>query len=225
MYACIYVLHTIYWESLMDKSIYQFRGFWNDHECFLATIFYLFIILTKNVYCQLPRPFDHTILIFQMWKELRLPDLALWSLKWNGTIHVNQRARMPNKVKANRVTCKSAEKRVFTILYGNTRRKANRYAFENGMTNVFLTWKDIPGVNTVLMNYKIRHNKKYRPTMRPARYSVAWPDRFFCYYLWWQKNGKTWTEHARVAMEEGLLITLVNHSWLMNIAIFSTWNL
>ena len=55
------------------------------------------------------QPFDHTVLIFQTWKELRLPDPASWSLKWNGTIHVNQRAKMPNTVSANRETCKSAE--------------------------------------------------------------------------------------------------------------------
>ena len=51
-----------------------------------------------------------------MWKELRPPDPALWSLKWNGTIHVNQRVRLPNEVKANRETYKSAEKRAFTML-------------------------------------------------------------------------------------------------------------
>ena len=57
------------------------------------------------------------------------------------------------------------------------------------------------------MNYKMRHNKN-----RPARDSLAvWPDHFsvISIILWWQKNGKTQSGHARlrarVAMEEGLL--------------------
>ena len=66
-------------------------------------------------------------------------------------------------------------------------------------------------------------------------YSFAWPDHFFHYYLWWQKNGKTQSGHARlharVAMEEGLLSVceliraVVNRSRLMNIATFSTHDL
>ena len=51
-----------------------------------------------------------------MWKELRLPDPASWSLKRNDTIHVDQRASLPNEVKANRETYKSAEKCVYTIV-------------------------------------------------------------------------------------------------------------
>ena len=78
--------------------------------------------------------------------------------------------------------------------------------FKNGITNVFS--ENLLGVNPVVMNYKIRHNKN-RPTTRPARYRLLWSDHFFCYYLWWKKNGKTWSGHARlharVAMEEGLL--------------------
>ena len=31
----------------MEENIHEFRAFWNDRECFLATIFYLLIILTK----------------------------------------------------------------------------------------------------------------------------------------------------------------------------------
>ena len=30
---------TIYWESFMEENICEFRGFWNNRECFLATIF------------------------------------------------------------------------------------------------------------------------------------------------------------------------------------------
>ena len=57
-----------------------------------------------------------------------------------------------------------------TILYGNARRKANGYAFENGMTNPFL--RESSWVNSVVMNYKIKHNKN-QPATRPARYSLA----------------------------------------------------
>ena len=48
--------------------------------------------------------------------------------------------------------------------------------FENGMTNVFL--ENLPGVNPVVMNYKKIHNKN-RSATRPARYSLAWSNRFF----------------------------------------------
>ena len=34
--------------------------------------------------------------------------------------------------------------------------------------------ENLPGVNPMVMNYKIRHNKN-----RPAKYGLAWPDRFF----------------------------------------------
>ena len=68
--------------------------------------------------------------------------------------------------------------------------------------------KNILGINPVVMNYKIIHNKN-QPAMRPVRYGLVWPDHFFRYYLWWQKNGKTQSVHvrlhARIAMEEGLL--------------------
>ena len=59
----------------------------------------------------------HLIALFKISsvKKLRLPDSAPWSLKWDGIIHVNQRARLPNEVKAKRETCKSAEKRECTI--------------------------------------------------------------------------------------------------------------
>ena len=38
--------------------------------------------------------------------------------------------------------------------------------------------ENLPGINPVVMNYKIRHNKN-QPATRPARYSLVWPDRFF----------------------------------------------
>ena len=55
---------------------------------------------------------------------------------------------------------------------GNIRRKANRYASENGITNVFLS-RESYRVTPVVMNYKIRHNKN-----QPVRYSLGRPDRF-----------------------------------------------
>ena len=66
---------------------------------------------------------------------------------------------------------------------------------------VYFSAENLSGVNPMVMNYKIRHNKNWQ-----VRYSLAWPDHFFCNYLWWQKNGKTRSGHARlharVAMEE-----------------------
>ena len=65
------------------------------------------------------------------------------------------------------------------------------------------------------MNYKIRHSKNWTAT-RPARYSLVLPDLFSRYHLWWQKNRKTWSGHARlrarVAMKEGLLNVCVSQS-------------
>ena len=53
--------------------------------------------------------------------------------------------------------------------------------------------ENLPGVNPVVTNYKIRHNKNW-----PVRYSLVWPDHFFCYHLWWQKNKKMiWTCEAK----------------------------
>ena len=66
--------------------------------------------------------------------------------------------------------------------------------------------KNILWVNPVVMNYKIKHNKNW-----PVRYSLAWPDHFFHYYLWWHKTEKHGMDkqgydlHARIAVEEGLL--------------------
>ena len=37
--------------------------------------------------------------------------------------------------------------------------------------------ENLPGINPVVMNYKIRHNKN-RPVMRPVRYGLVWPDHF-----------------------------------------------
>ena len=38
--------------------------------------------------------------------------------------------------------------------------------------------KNIPGVNPVVMNYKIKHNKNWLAT-RSARYSLVWPKLLF----------------------------------------------
>ena len=146
-----------------------------------------------------------------MWKELGLPELASWSLKWNSTIHVNQRARLLNEVKTNRETCKNAEKRACTILYGNTKRKRIDMYFKNRMTNVFL--REFSGVNPVVINYKIRHNKNW-PAMRPARSSLVWPDRFLLLVVAEKQKtrfGHT-RLHARVTIEEGLLSVWVSQS-------------
>ena len=50
-YSILTNYNTVYWESFTEENIHEFRGFWSDRKCFLATIFYLVIILTKNVHC------------------------------------------------------------------------------------------------------------------------------------------------------------------------------
>ena len=63
----------------------------------------------------------------------------------------------------------------------------------------------LPGVNPVVMSYKIRHSKN-QPATRPARYSVSWPDLIPLFVM--AEKWKTQYGHARlrarVAMEEGL---------------------
>ena len=52
---------------------------------------------------------------------------------------------------------------------GNTRRKANIYMSENGMTNVFLSRESSQSEEvSSVMNYKMRHTKN-----RPARDSLV----------------------------------------------------
>ena len=34
----------------MEENIHEFCGFWNDRECYLATIFYLIIIMTEDLH-------------------------------------------------------------------------------------------------------------------------------------------------------------------------------
>ena len=67
--------------------------------------------------------------------------------------------------------------------------------------------ENLPGINPVVMNYKIRHNKNW-PAMRPARYSLVWPDRFsitICGGIKTEKQSGHVRLRARVATEEGLL--------------------
>ena len=119
----------------------------------------------------------------------------------------------PGEVKDNRETWKSAEKCMCTILYGNTKEK--QIDTHSKMEWQMYFSENLPGVNLVVMNYKIRRNKNW-PATRPARYSLVWSDHSFHYYLWWQKNGKTWSGRARlcarVAMEEGLLSAWVTQN-------------
>ena len=74
-----------------------------------------------------------------MWNKLRLPDPASWSLKWNGTIHVNQRAKLPN-----RETCKSGKNLCAPYYMATAEEKQIDMHFENGITNVFL-WESPRG--------------------------------------------------------------------------------
>ena len=84
---------------------------------------------------------------------------------------------------------------------------------------------NLRGVNPVVMNYKMRHNKNDKA----KRHSLAWPDCFFFYYLCMvAENGKTRSGHVRlwanIAMEECLHSVWVRQSigQSMNIATFST---
>ena len=49
----------------MEENIHEFCGFWNDCECFLATIFYFVIILTKTCIVDSQR---HLIALFKYFK-------------------------------------------------------------------------------------------------------------------------------------------------------------
>ena len=217
--------HVIYWSISgmycilgIKENIRKFRRFWNDCKCFLATIFYL---LTKNVHCrftQLPQSFDHTVLIFQMWKELRLPDLASWSVQWNSTtLYVNQRARMPNKVKANRETglSKCRKARVHHTQYMATPEEKQIDTHSKMEWQMYLVSGNLPRVNPVVMNYIIilRNIGQRRGQQGIV---LRGQTAFSVIILWWQKNGKTWSGHARlrtrVAMEEGLLSVWVSQS-------------
>ena len=64
--------------------------------------------------------------------------------------------------------------------------------------------ENLPGVNPMVMKYKIRHNKN-----RSAKYSLAWPYHFSVIICGGRKQKKTQSGHVRlyasVAMEESLL--------------------
>ena len=131
------------------------------------------------------------------------------------TIHVNLRVRLPKEVKANKETCKVWKTRVHCTSYmpGNTRRNTNIYGSENGS-------------NKCISQQKIFTVRRLVQWWWTTRWNIIWIGQrgivlcgqtiFRYYYLWWQKNGKTWSEHARlrtrVAMDEGLLSVWVSQS-------------
>ena len=73
---------------------------------------------------------------------------------------------------------------------------------------MYFSAENLPGVNPVVINYKIRHIKN-----RSAKYSLAWPYRVSVISggRKTEKSGHT-RLHARVAMEESLLSVLVSQS-------------
>ena len=75
MCAVSYVTHTVYWESFTEENIRDFRRFWNDCECFLATIFYLVIILTKKCIVD---SHCHLIALFKHFKCKKSQDYLIW---------------------------------------------------------------------------------------------------------------------------------------------------
>ena len=78
-------------------------------------------------------------------------------------------------------------------VYVNTIRKASRYAYVNGMTDVFL--KEHPVVNPMVMNYKIRYNN--RPATRPVRYKLRSQTAFSILFVVAEKR-KAQSGHARL---------------------------
>ena len=122
-----------------------------------------------------------------MWEELRLPNSAPLPLKQNGTINVNQNMRLPNKVKANRETCK-----VWKMCMHHTRsilcwanevgqhQKKSKYICIQKWNDKCISQQRI--FRRLLQwwwtTYKMRHNKN-----QPARYSLVWPSHFFRYYF------------------------------------------
>jgi len=45
-------IYTVYWESSVEEN---FHEFWDDHKCFLATVFlanYFRVHMTNNVYTE-----------------------------------------------------------------------------------------------------------------------------------------------------------------------------
>ena len=89
--------------------------------------------------------------------------------------------------------------------------------------------ENLPGVNPLVMNYKTRLNKN-----QPARYSLAWPDRFLLLFVmaekWKNTSGYTrlyvrvqpWRKACSVCE---LARALVSHCRSINIATFSTQDL
>ena len=69
---------------------------------------------------------------------------------------------------------------------------------------MYFSAENLPGVNPVTINYKMRHNKN-----QPAKYSLARPYHFSVIICGGRKTEKTHSGHARlrarVAMEESLL--------------------
>ena len=153
-----------------------------------------------------------------MWKELRLPDLAPLPLKQNGTISVNQKVRLLNKVKANRETCK-----VWKMCVHYTRsicradevrqhKKKNKYIH-------IQKWND----KCISQQRIFRRLLQWWWTTRwdiikiGQRGIVLYGQAIFSdITLWWQKNRTTQSGHvrlrARVAMEEDLLSAWVSQS-------------
>ena len=94
---------------------------------------------------------------------------------------------------------------------------------------MYFSAENLPGVNPVVMNYKIRYIKH-----QPARYNLAWPDCFF-FFCGGRKTGNHGLYmRGYVRMCKGshggkltqcvheLVRALVNCGRSMNIAAFST---
>ena len=147
------------------------------------------------------------------------------------TIHVNQRIRLPNKVKANR-NLQSVAKCVCTILAicWATPEEKQIYTCPKWNDKCISQQRIFQKVSPVVMNYKMRHNKN-----QPARDSLVWPDHFFIINICGGRKtekqsldmrgymqGQPWRKACLMCE---LARALVNSSRSMKIATFSTWDL
>ena len=158
------------------------------------------------------------------------------SLKENGTIHVIKQSGCQSRSKlTGRETWKVRKMCVhhtsYTTMPGNS-SKHIAIRVQKWNDKMYFSAENLPDVSPVVMNYKMRHNKN-----QSSRYSLVWPDRFFCYQSFvvaekWKST--VWTCKATCKGNHGGRLAqcvsqpyraLVNCGRSMKIATFSTRDL
>ena len=118
-------------ESFTDENICEFRGFWNDHECFLVTIFYLVLFWLKTCIVDSHR---HLIALFKYFKCEKSWDYLIWphgpQSKMVPSMLIKEpgcqtRSRLPEKLAKCVKTCVHHT----SYMPGNTTRKGNIYIY------------------------------------------------------------------------------------------------